>query len=314
MHKPMADSTFLTSPSGADLIAGWIHSLMTTRRLSSRTLEAYRAAGAQFIQFITKHLGRPIDLKDIAALEMMDFRAYLAERRAQGLGNSALMKHVAVMRGFYRWLQSEHKVNSPILTQLRSPKVPKRTPRPISPDDVERLAAEVGADATHPWIALRDKAIVLLLYGSGLRIAEALGLQGAVWPLKETVRVKGKGSKVRDVPVLPVVVQAIETYLRASPYPVVKTESLFRGLEGGPLNPAVFTRALARARIRLGLPEHATPHALRHSFASHLLARGLDLRAIQELMGHVSLASTQVYTDIDAAHLLDVYRNAHPRA
>jgi integrase/recombinase XerC len=200
------------------------------------------------------------------------------------------------------------------LPRLRGPRVRKGVPRPVSPDEAVALAEEVADEAREPWIAARDLAVLLLLYGAGLRIGEAMALTGAALPLSETLRVTGKRDKTRIVPLLPQVRAAVEEYVRLCPYGTAPGAPLFRGARGGPLDPALVRRAVRKARVQLGLPERTTPHALRHSFATHLLGRGADLRALQELLGHASLSSTQIYTAVDAAHLLDVYRNAHPRA
>jgi integrase/recombinase XerC len=197
---------------------------------------------------------------------------------------------------------------------MRGPRVKKGVPRPVSPADAIALAEEVAEDAAEPWIAARDWAVLLLLYGAGLRIGEAVGLTGTVLPLGEAMAVTGKRDKTRIVPLLPQVRDAIDTYVAATPWPVVRGEALFRGAKGGPLSAGVVRKSVQAARIRLGLADRTTPHALRHSFATHLLGRGADLRQLQELLGHASLSSTQIYTAVDAAHLLDVYRNAHPRA
>ena len=247
---------------------------------------------------------------DLSRLEASDLRAFLASRRGDdGLTNTSTARELSAVRAFLKFAGGEDAV-----PRLKGPRVKRTLPRPISPDDAVSLAQDVADQAREPWIAARDWAILLLLYGAGLRIGEALGLMGDVLPLGETLSVTGKRQKTRIVPLLAEVRSAIEAYVDICPYGVAKGEALFRGSRGGPLEPGTVRRAVRAARVRLNLGERTTPHALRHSFASHLLARGADLRSLQELLGHASLSSTQVYTAVDAAYLLDVYRTAHPRA
>ena len=230
-------------------------------------------------------------------------------RRGEGLGNASAARELSAVRAFLTWAGG-----SDVSPRIKGPRVKKGVPRPVSPADAVALAEEVAEDAAEPWIGARDWAVLLLLYGAGLRIGEAVGLTGAVLPLGESIAVTGKRDKTRIVPLLPQVRDAIESYVAASPWPVGRDTALFRGAKGGPLSAGVVRKAVQAARVRLGLADRTTPHALRHSFATHLLGRGADLRALQELLGHASLSSTQIYTAVDAAHLLDVYRNAHPRA
>lgn len=258
------------------------------------------------MSFLRVHQGRSPDL---ARVDASDLRAYLASRRLDGIGNVSTARELSAVRGFLRFAAGEDAA-----PRLKGPRVKKTLPRPIAPDDAVALAEDVAEQARHPWIAARDWALLLLLYGAGLRIGEALGLMGNVLPLGDTLTVIGKRQKTRIVPLLPEVRQAIEDYLAVSPHGVEKGAPLFRGVRGGPLEPGTVRRSVRAARARLGLGNRTTPHALRHSFASHLLARGADLRSLQELLGHASLSSTQVYTALDTAYLLDVYQNAHPRA
>ncbi|HEU0133792.1 MAG TPA: tyrosine-type recombinase/integrase, partial [Allosphingosinicella sp.] len=230
-----------------------------------------------------------------------------------GLGNSSAARELSAVRGFLAFASAERGGES-APPRVKGPKRPRSVPRPVAPDDAIALAEEAGEDAREEWIAARDHAVLLLLYGSGLRVAEALGLTGAALPLGEALTVTGKRNKTRVVPLLAPVKAAIEAYLALCPYSQSSAEPLFRGARGGPLNGEMIRRAVRKARVRLGLSDRTTPHALRHSFATHLLGRGADLRSLQELLGHASLSSTQIYTAVDAAHLLDVYRNAHPRA
>jgi integrase/recombinase XerC len=254
--------------------------------------------------------GHPASPDAISQLTTGDLRAYLAARRADGIGNNSAARELSALRAFLRFVGGDGAT----IPAIRGPRVKPGVPRPISPDEVIALAEDIAETARDGWIGARDWAVLILLYGAGLRISEALGLTGEVLPLRETIRVLGKRGKTRIVPLLPQVRTAIENYIALCPYPMAKDEPLFRGSRGGPLSPALIRRAVQGARGRLGLHDRTTPHALRHSFATHLLGRGADLRSLQELLGHASLSSTQIYTQVDAAHLLDVYRNAHPRA
>ena len=306
----MADP--LTSAPARETAYRWQQHLERERRRSTHTVRAYAATAYRLIDFLGPHLGGPPDAAALARLTPADLRAFLTRRRAEGLGNSSAARELSALRGFIAFAAAE--AGEGAVPRLRGPKRPRSVPRPVSPAEAVALAEEVGEDATAEWIAARDFALLLLLYGAGLRVAEALGLTGAALPLGATISVLGKRSKTRVVPLLPQVREAIERYLALSPYPVSKEEALFRGARGGPLNGEMIRRVVRRARVRLGLSDRTTPHALRHSFATHLLGRGADLRALQELLGHASLSSTQIYTSVDAAHLMDVYRNAHPRA
>lgn len=298
---------------GAALLAGWRDSLAHARRLSPHTWRAYAATGARFLAHVGTATARPADLRLLAELTAADLRGYLAARRAAGLSARSAARELSALRSFFRHLARHHGLDPAALARIEAPKAARGVPRPIAPDAVIALAATTGESARQPWVGARDTAALLLLYGSGLRISEALGLDAGVLPLTDTLAIRGKGGRERVVVILPQVRDAIETYARLSPFPLESGSPLFRGAKGGPLAPEVLRRAMRAARVALGLPESATPHALRHSFATHLLAGGADLRAIQELLGHASLASTQVYTAVDAAQLMDVYRSSHPR-
>jgi integrase/recombinase XerC len=276
-------------------------------------VRAYVATAHRLIEFLGEHLGGPVDGSALTALQPSDLRAFLAFRRAAGLGNASAARELSAVRGFLAFAAAEQGVQA-VPPRLKGPKKARSVPRPVSPDEAVSLAEQAGEDASEPWIAARDEAILLLLYGSGLRVAEALGLTGTALPLGESLSVTGKRAKTRIVPLLAPVREAIERYLTLCPYAAAKDAPLFRGARGGPLRGEIVRRAVRRARATLGLSERTTPHALRHSFATHLLGRGADLRALQELLGHASLSSTQIYTAVDAAHLMDVYRHAHPRA
>ncbi len=276
-------------------------------------MRAYVATAHRLIAFLAEHLGDAVDSDALLSLQPADLRAYLTRRRAAGLSNSSAARELSAVRGFLAFVAAESGREAAV-PRLKGPKRPRSVPRPISPDEAVSLAEQAEEDADTPWIAARDRAVLMLLYGAGLRVAEALSLTGAALPLGEALRVTGKRGKTRIVPLLPQVKELIEVYLALSPWPMEKDGPLFRGARGGPLRGEIVRRAVRRARTTLGLGERTTPHALRHSFATHLLGRGADLRALQELLGHASLSSTQIYTAVDAAHLMDVYRNAHPRA
>lgn len=291
----------------------WQDHLLRDRRRSSHTARAYVATAHRLIAFLGTHLGERVDGSVLASLKAADLRAFIASRRGQGLGNSSAARELSAVRGFLIFAASEDR-RDPNLPRLKGPKRPRSVPRPISPAEAVALATEVSEEPEVEWIGARDFAVLMLLYGSGLRISEALGLTGGALPLGEALSVTGKRSKTRIVPLLAPVQAAVERYVSLSPYPPARDQPLFRGARGGPLNPELVRRAVRKARVSLGLSDRTTPHALRHSFATHLLGRGADLRSLQELLGHASLSSTQIYTAVDAAHLMDVYRNAHPRA
>jgi integrase/recombinase XerC len=290
----------------AEVITAWADHLRRDRRRSAHTLRAYIATAERLMAFLSEHHGGPPALDKI---ESPDIRAFLASRRMDGISNSSAARELSAVRGFLTFAGGEGA-----MPRIKGPRVKKGVPRPISPEEAVALAKDVSDQSEEAWISARDWAILLLLYGAGLRIGEALGLTGAVLPLGEVMAVTGKREKTRMVPLLAKVRTAIDNYVALCPFPAEREAPLFRGARGGPLNPAIIRRSVRAARTRLGLAERTTPHALRHSFATHLLARGADLRSLQELLGHASLSSTQVYTAVDGAYLLDVYQNAHPRA
>lgn len=291
-----------------DLPARFAEHLIRDRRRSIHTVRAYRATAQRLVGFLQDHLGMPVGRAELAGLTPADLRAFLARRRGEGLSNASAARELSAARAFLEWGTGASGV-----PMLKGPRVRKGVPRAVAPHEAVALADEVAEGAAEPWIGQRDWALLLLLYGAGLRIGEALGLTGAVLPLGETIRVTGKRDKQRIVPLIPPVRSALDAYLAAVPWPIDRESPLFRGQRGGPLSPGVVRAKVRAARGALGLPNRTTPHALRHSFATHLLGRGADLRALQELLGHASLSSTQIYTAVDAAHLLDVYRHAHPR-
>ncbi|MGZ2410963.1 integrase/recombinase XerC [Sphingomonas sp. F9_3S_D5_B_2] len=295
------------------LAARWAGYLQHDRRRSAHTVRAYVATAHRFTEFLERHRGGPVGPRDLTELAAPDLRAFVAQRRLEGLGAASAARELSGVRAFLKYA-AEQSGEAPSLPRVRAPRRPRTLPRPAAPAEAMSLAEDAAEAASEPWIGARDLAVLLLLYGAGLRVAEALSLTGRTLPIGATLRVTGKRAKTRIVPIVPAVRDAIDEYVRQCPYPLTGDLPLFVGARGGPLNPDLVRRAVAAARRRLGLPDTLTPHALRHSFATHLLARGADLRALQELLGHASLSSTQIYTAVDAARLLDVYRHAHPRA
>jgi len=295
------------------LAARWSSHLAHDRRRSPHTVRAYVATAHRLIDFLGRYRGEEIGRFTLLNLHASDLRAFLADRRGEGLGASSAAREMSAVRAFLTYA-AEEQGNQPQLPRTRAPKRPRTLPRPVSPQDAIAVAEDAEMAAPSDWIGARDLAILLLLYGAGLRVAEAMGLTARVLPLGQAMRVTGKRGKTRIVPLVQPVREAITAYVALCPYPLAGSAPLFVGAKGGPLNADLVRRAVRGARSRLGLPDSLTPHALRHSFATHLLARGADLRSLQELLGHASLSSTQIYTEVDAARLLDVYRHAHPRA
>ncbi len=294
--------------SAPDLLETWGAHLVHVRGRSPHTVRAYLATAARVIAATGAE-----DWAALSALDVAGLRTYLAGRRGEGIGNASAARELSALKSFLTFAREQLGGLQTAPPRLRGPRIKKGLPRPVSPDDAVNLAVMVEEDATEPWIGARDRAVLLLLYGAGLRIAEALSITAAILPLGETLLVTGKGNKQRVVPLLPLVREGVAAYLALCPWPMAPALPIFRGAKGGPLNQGMVQKAMASARRALGLPSTATPHALRHSFATHLLGAGADLRSLQELLGHASLASTQIYTRVDAALMLDVYRNAHPR-
>jgi integrase/recombinase XerC len=309
----VADPSAELDHPARQLAACWAFHLQHDRRRSPHTVRAYAATAHRLVDFLGRYRGEAIDAVALTKVEAADLRAFLADRRSSGLGASSAARELSGVRAFLTYAAEQQAV--PVqLPRTRAPKRPRTLPRPAAPDEAVELAENAADAASAPWIGARDLAILLLLYGAGLRVAEALSLTASMLPIGTTLRVTGKRSKMRIVPVVQAVREAIDDYVRQCPYSLSGDRPLFAGARGGPLNPDLVRRAVAGARRRLGLPDTLTPHALRHSFATHLLAGGADLRSLQELLGHASLSSTQIYTAVDAARLLDVYRHAHPRA
>jgi integrase/recombinase XerC len=308
----------VTEPRGSDgalaLLEHWLTTLSATRNASPKTVEAYRRDVAGFLGFLAGHWGGPAGRAALAQVSTRDMRAWMAHERHRGLTARSLARALSAVKSFYRWLDQAHNVQAAAVIATRAPKVPARLPRPVEVGKAAEMLELASAMAEEPWIGARDTAVLTLLYGSGLRISEALGLLGRDLPLGETLRIRGKGNKERLVPLLPVAARAVEDYLNLCPYPVEPAAPLFRGTRGGALNPRQVQKAVATLRQAMGLPDTATPHALRHAFATHLLDRGADLRAIQELLGHASLSTTQAYTAVTERSLRRTYDAAHPRA
>ncbi|THD85040.1 tyrosine recombinase XerC [Aliigemmobacter aestuarii] len=306
--------TLAISPAARAALSEWLAQRRALDGASENTIRAYSRDVAGWLGFLAVHRGGNEGLAGLADVPLSDLRAWMAHERARGLGARSMARALSAVRGFTAWLADRHAGEATAVLSARSPKYRRKLPRPLTEDAAEAVISHVADQAREDWIAARDTAVVTLLYGCGLRISEALGLTGAAHPLPEVLRIRGKGGKERLVPVLPAAREAVAAYADLCPYDLVADRPLFRGARGGALNPRLIALAMERARATLGLPPTATPHALRHSFATHLLSAGGDLRAIQELLGHSSLSTTQAYTAVDAARLMEVYERAHPRA
>ncbi|MCV3272911.1 tyrosine recombinase XerC [Roseobacter sinensis] len=304
----------LISPAARDALEAWVGHQRALKGAAENTLTAYRGDVTEFLAFITAYKGECQGLAALARITVTDMRAWMAEARSGGIAPRSLARKLSAVKAFYRWLAEREGFEPTAMLSARAPKFQKKLPRPLAVDAARNLIDAVEMQSQQPWVGARDVAVVTLLWGCGLRISEALGLRGADAPLPETLRITGKGNKERVVPVLPAARDAVDAYLRICPYPLQPGQSLFRAIRGGALGPGAIQKVVARARMQLGLPASATPHAMRHSFATHLLDAGGDLRAIQELLGHASLSTTQAYTAVDTARLMEVYDRAHPKA
>lgn len=302
------------SEGAAELMQAWLAQLGAIRGASQKTLIAYRSDVSGYLGFLTGHWGGPAGIAALGRVTTSDMRAWMAHERGRGLSARSLARALAAVRSFHAWLAEARGVEAAAVTATRGPRVKPRLPRPVAPAAAKALIAAIEDQGLPSWMAARDVAVVTLLYGCGLRISEALGLKQSDAPLGEMLRVRGKGGRERLVPVLPVAARAVEAYRALLPYRRGPEEPLFLGARGGQLNPRHVQAATAAARMQLGLPATTTPHALRHSFATHLLEAGGDLRTIQELLGHASLASTQIYTGVDQVRLMEAYMAAHPKA
>jgi len=305
----------MAEPSaGAEaLMARWLAQLSGVRGASEKTVAAYRRDVSRFLGFMGEHCGGPLGRAALADLSLGDFRAWMASERGRGLSGRSLARALSAVRGFFAWLGEAEGIDCAAVHAARAPKVSAGLPRPV-PEADARAVLEIAGEATEPWVAARDVAALTLLWGAGLRVSEALGLLRADAPLGEVIRVTGKGGRLREVPVLPAARAAVARYLALCPHDPGPHGALFLGVRGGPLDGRILRKVMETARRALGLPASATPHALRHAFATQMLAAGGDLRAVQELLGHASLSSTQVYTGVDEARLLSVHAAAHPRA
>ncbi|SDD28711.1 tyrosine recombinase XerC [Ruegeria marina] len=304
----------LISPACRDALQHWLETRSALAGQAGNTVAAYRGDVTDFIAFMTEHRGAPQGLGALARIGVPDMRAWMARMRADGAGARSLARKLSAVKSFYRWLAEREGFEPTAVLSTRAPKFQKKLPRPLAEDAARTMIDTIELQSQTPWVAARDVAVVTLLYGCGLRISEALALTGRDAPLPSTLRIRGKGGKERLVPVIPAARHAVDTYLRLCPWPQEATGPLFRGVRGGALNARSIQAVMARARMQLGLPSTATPHAMRHSFATHLLEAGGDLRAIQELLGHASLSTTQAYTAVNTAHLMDVYNRTHPKA
>lgn len=302
------------SAAAGDALARWLDHLRALDGAANHTVTAYRTDVAAFLGFLHQHHGESLGLSRLAAITQSDMRAFLAHERGRGLSARSSARRLSSVKSFIRWLADREGFDATHVLAARAPKYQRKLPRPLPEEAARAVIDQVDLQASEPWIAARDAAVITLLYGCGLRISEALSLSTDDTPLSDMLRITGKGGKERLVPVLPAARAAVADYLRLCPFDLPPGTPVFRGARGGPLNPRLISGAMARARMSLGLPATATPHALRHSFATHLLAAGGDLRAIQELLGHASLSTTQVYTAVDTARLMDIYNSAHPRA
>lgn len=302
------------SPAARDALMLWLDQIRALKGGSDNTVKAYQGDVAEFIAFLTAHHGEAQGLGPLQRVGTSDMRAFLAHLRGSGVASRSMARKLSAVKSFYRWLAEREGFEPTAVLSARAPKFQRKLPRPLPEDAARAVIDSVEMQASRGWIGARDAAVVTLLYGCGLRISEALSLTGRDLPLGDSLRIKGKGGKERMVPLLPVARRAVDSYLRLCPFPTAPEEPLFRGARGGALSPRMIQKVTEKARAQLGLPASATPHAMRHSFATHLLQAGGDLRAIQELLGHASLSTTQTYTSVDQVHLMKVYEATHPKA
>lgn len=304
----------MIAPALSDALGAWLAGQRALAGAAENTLKAYQTDVLGFLGFMTQYNGESQGLAPIARVTVRDMRAWMAHERGRGVGARSLARSLSAVKSFYRWLAEREGFEPTAVLSTRAPKFQRKLPRPLEVEAASAMIDTVAMQASEPWVATRDAAVVTLLYGCGLRISEALGLTGADVPLPDVLRIIGKGGKERIVPVIDTARDAVADYLDLCPYQVAENQPIFRAIRGGALSPRTIQKVMEHARMQLGLPATATPHAMRHSFATHLLAAGGDLRAIQELLGHASLSTTQAYTAVDAAHLMSVYEKAHPKA
>lgn len=304
----------MISDAARSALQDWLQSQKALKGASDNTIEAYRRDVTGFLCFLTEHTGGLQGIGALKAVTLSDMRSWMARCRAEEIGARSLARKLSAVKSFYRWLSEREGFDATPVMAARAPKFQKKLPRPLAEDAAKGVIETLDLQSQVPWVAARDQAVVTLLYGCGLRISEALGLTGTDLPLGETLRITGKGGKERVVPVIGPARDAVDVYLKLCPYPTEPGAALFRGVRGGALGPRAVQKVVEQVRLQLGLPASVTPHAMRHSFATHLLNAGGDLRAIQELLGHASLSTTQAYTAVDTARLMEVYRRAHPKA
>ncbi len=304
----------MIAPALTDALNRWLAHEQALNGAAENTIRAYQSDVLGFLAFMGNHHGGQEGLGPVSRITVSDMRAWMAHERGRGVGARSLARSLSAVKSFYRWLSEREGFEPTAVLSTRAPKHHRKLPRPVAEDAARDLIDHVAAGHQTPWIAARDVAVVTLMYGCGLRVSEALGLTGADAPLPETLRITGKGGKERIVPVIDAARRAVDGYLGTCPFEITANDALFRGARGGPLSPRTVQKSVELARTRLGLPATTTPHAMRHSFATHLLSAGGDLRAIQELLGHASLSTTQAYTAVDTARLMDVYARSHPKA
>ena len=302
------------SPAATDALEDWLTTIKALNNAADNTIDAYRTDLLGYLAFITGHFGDATGLAPLKQVKVTDIRAWMAHERGRGVSARSLARSLSAVKSFYRWLSERDSFDATVVLSARSPRFQKKLPRPLAEDAARAMIETVEFQSGNEWGAARDAAVITLLYGCGLRISEALSLTGADVPLPDVLRITGKGNKARIVPVIAAARIAVARYLRICPHPPAPTAPLFRAVRGGPLRPRAIQKAMEATRMQLGLPATATPHAMRHSFATHLLSAGGDLRAIQELLGHASLSTTQAYTSVDTARLMEVYDKTHPRA
>ena len=309
-----ADQFSLISPAARDAMQLWLSHQRSLKSAANNTISAYTSDVSGFIEFMAAHRGGPQGLGALTEIHTRDMRAWMAHERGRGVSSRSLARALSAVKTFFRWLAERHTLQPTAVLQARSPKFKRKLPRPLAIKAAREIIEAVGMQAPDDWVAARDTAVLTMLYGCGLRISEALGLSGADHPLPDVLKIIGKGSKERIVPVLPITKAAVAYYAKLCPFPIENELPLFRGVRGGRLRSGLVQKAMRSARMQLGLPATVTPHAMRHSFATHLLNAGGDLRTIQELLGHASLSSTEAYTAVDTARLMEVYNSAHPKA
>jgi len=304
----------MISAGARDALQGWLDAQKALKGASENTIAAYSRDVADFIAFITRHKGEAQGLSPLSRIEITDMRSWMAHTRGTDIGPRSLARKLSAVKSFYRWLSEREGFDPSAVLSTRSPKFQRKLPRPLAEEAAKEVIETVAMQSDTPWVAARDQAVMTLLYGCGLRISEALSLTARDLPLGEVLRILGKGGKERLVPVIPAAREAVAHYVHLCPYALSGDSPVFLGVRGGKLSPRIVQRTVQNTRMQLGLPASATPHAMRHSFATHLLNAGGDLRAIQELLGHASLSTTQAYTGVDTARLLEVYQRAHPKA